>query len=88
MEEIKQVEWEEWRLSPVTQALVHRFLPRAKQALMEQWAAGQFQGEHRDEILTRNAAALGQIELIERLMEMDMKEFNETINEESEKSHD
>jgi hypothetical protein len=55
---------------------------------MEQWAAGQFQGEQRDEVLIRNAAALGQIEFIERLLEMELKDFNETITEESEKSHD
>jgi hypothetical protein len=54
---------------------------------MEQWAAGQFQGEQRDEVLIRNAAALGQIEVLDRLIEMTLDEFNETIKE-PEKSND
>jgi hypothetical protein len=49
---------------------------------MVQWAAGQFQGEHRDEVLIRNAAALGQIEFIDRMTELELEDFNETITEE------
>jgi hypothetical protein len=52
---------------------------------MEQWAAGQFQGEHRDEVLTRNAAALGQIEFIDRMKTIKLEDFNDTITEEPEK---
>ena len=85
MEEVKLAEWEEWRLNPVTQALFHHFLPKAKLSLMEQWAAGQFQGETRDEVLIRNAAALGQVECYERLMGLTVEDFNVTITEEPEK---
>jgi hypothetical protein len=85
--EVNLEEWEGWKLHKVTQVLLHRFLPMAKQSLMEQWAAGQFQGEQRDEVLIRNAAALGQIEVLDRLIEMTLDEFNETIKE-PEKSND
>jgi hypothetical protein len=54
---------------------------------MEQWAAGQFQGDDKEGTHARNAAALGQIEVIDRLMEVTLDEFNETI-EEPEKSND
>jgi hypothetical protein len=53
---------------------------------MEQWAARQFQGEHRDEILILNSAALGKMEAYRELIDMDMKEFNEVITEESTKN--
>jgi hypothetical protein len=55
---------------------------------MEQWAARQFQGETRDEILTLNAAALGELEAYGRLMTMSLEDFNETIIEEPEKVDD
>jgi len=53
---------------------------------MEQWAAGQFQDETDDRTLARNAAALGQIEVLGRLSELKLEEFNETITEEPEKN--
>jgi hypothetical protein len=55
---------------------------------MEQWAAGQFQDETDDRTLARNAAALGQVECYERLAELKLDEFNETINEKVEKVDD
>jgi hypothetical protein len=85
--EVKEQEWEEWKLNPVTQALLHQFLPAAKQSLMDQWAAGQFQDETEDCTLARNAAALGQIELIDRLKELTLEDFNDTITEEEDKDH-
>jgi hypothetical protein len=48
---------------------------------MEQWAAGQFQDETDDRTLARNAAALGQVEILERFAELTLDEFNETITE-------
>ncbi len=52
---------------------------------MQQWAAKAFQGETRDEILTLNAAALGQIENIDRLLEMDLETLNEVLKDDSDK---
>ncbi len=48
---------------------------------MEQWASKAFQGETRDEILTLNAAALGQIEHLNRLIELELKDFNEVLED-------
>lgn len=53
---------------------------------MEQWAARQFQGESRDEILTLNAAALGELEAYKRIEEVSMEDFNEVISPEESKS--
>jgi len=51
---------------------------------MEQWAAKAFQGEARDEILTLNAAALGSVELIDRLVALEFTDFNEVLKDDSE----
>ena len=82
MEKVKLVEWEEWKLNPVTQALLHHFLPKARQGLMEQWGSRAFQGNTRDEILTLNAAALGEYEAYKRLEEIEIEQFNEVITDE------
>lgn len=87
-EEISPEAWADWKLNPITQALFQRYLPKARLGLMEQWAAGQFQGESRDEVLIRNAAALGQIECYDRLIGLNVEEFNIVINEEEEKAND
>jgi hypothetical protein len=52
---------------------------------MEQWAARQFQGETRDEILTLNAAALGELEAYKRVEEIDLEELNEVIRDDDSK---
>jgi hypothetical protein len=51
---------------------------------MEQWAARQFQGETRDEVLTLNAAALGELEAYRRLEVMELNDFNEVIADDDE----
>lgn len=81
MEEVKKEEWEEWKVSPVTQAY-HKFLRRAQGSLMEQWAAKAFQGETRDEVLTLNAAALGEFEAYKRLVDLDYEQFSEVMKDE------
>jgi hypothetical protein len=48
---------------------------------MEQWAARQFQGNKRDEILTLNAAALGELEAYKRLEEIELDQFNEVLTD-------
>jgi hypothetical protein len=49
---------------------------------MEQWASGGFQGETRDEILTLNAAALGQVKVYEQLIELSYEQFHEVLSDE------
>lgn len=78
--EIKEEEWAEWRQHPVTLAL-NKYLREVRVGLMEQWASKAFQGETRDEILTLNAAALGQIEHLDRLIELELKDFNEVLED-------
>jgi hypothetical protein len=41
-----------------------------------------FQGSTRDEVLTLNSAALGELEAYRRLEEMTLEDFNDTITEE------
>jgi hypothetical protein len=48
---------------------------------MEQWAAAMFQGESRDEILTRNAAALGEVKAYERIHDLTFTEYQEAMKD-------
>lgn len=80
MAKVKEEEWAEWLLNPATQALME-FLRRSQVALQQQWAAGQFQGESHDELLTRNAAALGEHAAYERLLELTYQQIVETIDD-------
>lgn len=51
---------------------------------MEQWAAKAFQGQTQDEVLTLNAAALGELQAYERLIDLDYEQFSATMKEEEE----
>jgi hypothetical protein len=79
--EIKEEEWKEWRHHPVTQAF-HKFLVRARLSLMEQWAAKNFMGGGKEEVHILNAAALGELQAYENLLELDYERFKETMTDE------
>jgi hypothetical protein len=67
-------EWEGWKEHRVTQAF-HRLLRKAQTGLQQQWAAGMFNGESKDEIHILNSAALGEHRAYERLVDMDFEQF-------------
>ena len=69
-----------WKADPVTQDY-YKLLREWRAALMEQWAAGQFQQESRDSILILNAAALGELRAYERLEELDYEQIEETLRD-------
>lgn len=68
-------EWQGWRQERMTQ-LQDRLLANWKQVLMEQWAARQFDTPE------ANAAALGEIGLLNSLTSMTFEEFIEAIDTE------
>ena len=79
--QIKVEDWNEWRQRPETQELL-KFLALARQALMEQWAAKQFQGETRDEVLILNSAALGKMEAYQEILELNYEQLKEVLTDE------
>ena len=79
--EVTEEAWKEWRHSLVTQEF-RRFLAKAQQAVMEQWAAKAFMGETRDEVLILNAAALGKIEAYKELIDLDYEQFKGVMYDE------
>jgi hypothetical protein len=78
-EKVTQDQWEAWLNSPVTLAL-HNLASKARQGLMEQWAAGLFQGDH-DELLIRNSAALGELTAWNRIRELELDQLNEVFED-------
>jgi hypothetical protein len=49
---------------------------------MEQWAAGQFQGEGKEDTYILNAAAQGEWRGYQRLIDLDFAQFEETMEDE------
>ncbi len=80
MEKVTEDQWVEWKINPVTLAL-RQFLAQARQGLMEQWAGRAFQGKTRDEVLTLNAAALGELLAYERVMDLELDQLQDTIKD-------
>jgi len=78
--EITKEQWEVWKQDPVTLE-VQRLLRAARLSLQDQWAAGQFQGETRDEILTLNAAALGQHKVYQLIEELTWEQLKEGLED-------
>lgn len=70
----EQVAVEEWRAHPVTQKLF-QFLRARKEGLKEQWASGRFTDVQRYGSAILNAKAIGQVELLDRLLELDVSDL-------------
>jgi hypothetical protein len=53
------------------------FLKNLREEVKEEWAKSVFVGERSEETLQRNAAAIGQVDLIARLLEAKYEEITE-----------
>lgn len=73
-------ELEEWLHHPVTEA-VWEFLRKWKGSLQDQWAAGQFQVDSPQETAARNAGALGQVTMINHVLELEYERFREVLED-------
>ena len=71
----------EWLSHPVTQAH-QEVLQKWRESLKEQWAAGNFQAASRDESLLANVGALGQVTLLQDLIELDYDKLFEVLSDE------
>lgn len=64
-----------WKAMGVTQNLF-RLLHLWEQGLKNQWAAGNFLRETSEESAIANAAAIGQLDVLHRLQELDYEQFS------------
>lgn len=71
---LKQEEFQEWKLHPVTQAL-EQALKNWKKTFQERWAAGEFTDQSQYGTAILNAKAIGNCELIERVLNLDMEQL-------------
>jgi hypothetical protein len=70
--------FQDWQAHPISQ--LHKDLLEVwAERLKEQWAAGQFQHEDTYQTALANAQALGQVRLLQQLMELDHDSFEETF---------
>ena len=75
-EVVAQEEVEEWLDHPVTKVF-RSLLLRKRQELMELWVAGKFQSENPYVTQGSNAHALGQIDMLEYIHDVDAGDLNE-----------
>jgi hypothetical protein len=73
---VTQEEVVDWLQHPVSQALLNH-LQRQRQRVLEQWVAGHFQSENPNVTQGANAHALGRIDQIEHLLDIDAEDINE-----------
>ena len=73
-------EWEEWVLLPVTKEFFD-YLTRNRERLKEEWASSIYTGPDETETLQRNAAAIGQVNLLKELLDMSYEELEGSKDE-------
>lgn len=60
--------------------LVYQLMRRWKADLADQWAGGVFQKDTSEATAEANAAALGQIEILDRLLNLEAEQLEEALN--------
>ena len=74
-------EFQAWKLDPVTQEIYH-LLRLWKKSLQEQWSRGVFQKETPQATAEANAAALGQIEILNKLIDLEPIDIEGALSDE------
>lgn len=70
-------EWKEWKANPQTSEFF-QFLARLREEIKEDWAQSYYVGESDSETVQRNAAALGQVDLLGRLQYVTFESVEES----------
>lgn len=79
---LSQEELQAWKADPTTR-VIWEVLRKWKESLKDQWASGQFQTEDLTRSAIATTGALAQVQLLDRLLELDQTEIEETLREES-----
>jgi hypothetical protein len=77
----KEEEWERWLTQLETRAL-RQLLREWRQALAEQWANSNFQSERLEETAVMNAGALGEMKVLNALLDLDYQQLIEGLKDE------
>lgn len=72
-----QQEWNEWKLMTQTQEWFE-YLGKLKEGLKDGWVSNAYVSASGDETLQRNAAAIGQAQLLEDLIDTTYEEIEES----------
>ena len=75
-----QAKFEDWSAHPVTVAFL-QFLMREQEALKARWAGGEFTHVEQYATAISNAKAIGQCEMIERILALEPEQFISVIGE-------
>lgn len=70
-------EWDEWRSHPVTQEFF-RYLKKLREEVKEEWANSTYVGAYDGETIQRNAAAIGQVNLLQALIETRQEDLEDS----------
>jgi hypothetical protein len=76
--EMTEQEFQEWRSLQGTQVF-YQLLRAWREALKEQWAKGHWVGD-----LEGNSAAIAQVDMIEKLLDLDYTQVKESLDESDE----
>ena len=79
---VSQEEWDEWTQLETTK-MFHRALREIRIQLLEDWAAGAFTGSNVDETVQQNSRALGKVQQLEDLMEIDYDTISRVLGQSS-----
>lgn len=78
--QVKEQEWEEWLRNPVTRAFRNCLRAQVEQA-MRAWADGCFTTDTQAGTVQLNANALGRVQAVEGVLELDLEQLNESSEE-------
>ena len=72
-------EWQQWLQNPVTKEWF-KYLKLRREKVKEEWASSVYVGSF-DETVQRNAHALGEVELLQELYNLEFEDVLEIIDE-------
>lgn len=76
-----QEEFQQWKVDPVTRVIWLGVLAKWKESLKEQWSEKVFQKETHEQTVEANAAALAQIEVLNKLIDLDVIDIEGALSE-------
>lgn len=79
---ISKDEFDSWKAHPVTRLVLQEALRLWIENLKSQWEKGQFSSPNRDEHHVMNLQALGQVRLLNELIELDYDKLLQVLHDE------
>lgn len=80
---LSQEEWQEWKKQPMTEEWF-RALKLLEREIKNNWSNSLFVGDTEYETLARNSNAIGRIQVLKLLQEMNAEDIKEVIDDSKE----